>query len=221
MVKGGRTISPSDPIRRLIADKMGIERGLWHRVRPASHPFDSQWAPVERWAEYLRRLPAGMIAFLAGHRHGRLLVSHRTAYIPGAIEIAGQTCSHVCLCDIRQLDTPFAGIWVAAQLLDHLLGCDGEPDGPWLSDGGGITPALQEVGRRVQELYALGYGMDEESRQNPRQYLARSLAWYVTDRRALNAADPAVERLLKHTLMDERFWKEILEASRGSSHLAR
>jgi hypothetical protein len=64
-------------------------------------------------------------------------------------------------------------------------------------------------------------GMDEESRQNPRQYLARSLAWYVTDRRALNAADPAVERLLKHTLMDERFWKEILEASRGSSHLVR
>lgn len=155
-----------------------------------------------------------MTAFLAGHRLGRLLVSHRTAYIPGAIEIAGQTLTHVCLCDIRQLDTPFAGIWVVAQLLDHLLGCDGEPNGLWLSDGGGITPALQEVGRRVQELYVLGYGVDEESRRSPHQYLARSLAWYVTDRRALNVADPAVERLLKHTLMDERFWEEALEAQR-------
>ncbi len=214
MVNRGRNAAPTDPLRQLIAGKMGVERELWHRVRPASHHFDSQWAPVERWAEHLRRLPAGMLAFLARHRHGRLLVSHRTAYIPGEIEIAGQTHTHICLCDIRQLDTPFAGIWVVAQLLDHLLGCDGEPDSPWLSDGGGTTPALRELGRRIQELYALGYGVDEESRQHPRQYFVRSLAWYVTDRRALNVADPAVERLLKTTLMDEHFWKEIPEAQR-------
>lgn len=209
MVRGGKPAASADPLRRLMAGKMGIERGLWHRIPLASHAFASQWAPVERWADYLRRLPAGMITFLAEHPRGRLLVSDRTAYIPDKVDLAGHEYTRVCLCDIRQLDTPFAGVYVVAQLLDHLLGCDGEPDGQWLSEGGGTAPALRELGRRIQELYALGYGVDEESRQNPRQYFARSLAWYASDRRALNTADPAVERLLKNTLMDDGFWKRL------------
>ncbi len=214
MVKQGKPAA-SAPLRRLIAGKMGIERELWHRLRRTSHPFDSQWAPVERWAQHLGNLPAGLLSFLAGHPHGHLLVSDRTAYIPGEVRIGGQAYSHVCLCDIRQLQTPFAGIYVVAQLLDHLLGCDGEGVGRWLSEGGGITPALTELGRRIRELYELGYGMDEECRLSPRQYFARSLAWYVTDRRALNVADPAVERLLQHSMMDERFWHS-LEDARGN-----
>lgn len=196
-----------EPVRALMSKKMGVEPGLWRRLPPgALQGFESQWEPVERWAAHLSRLPDGLLAYLAGHPRGYLLVGDCTDYHPGALTIGVRTYHNLVRCDYRQLDTPFAGILAVGYLLDHLLGCDGETEGAWLSDGGGTTPALREIGGRISRIFALGYAIDEEAAVDRHAYLARSLAWYVTDRRALNVADPQMERLLTHSLLSEPFW---------------
>jgi hypothetical protein len=93
------------------------------------------------------------------------------------------------------------------RLLDHLLGCHGQAGSPWLSDGGGITPAWQEVGRRIQENFSLGYATDPDARVNPQEYFSHSVASYLQDRRGLLVADPPMGRLLRTTLLDDAFWK--------------
>jgi hypothetical protein len=92
-------------------------------------------------------------------------------------------------------------------MLDHLLGSGGTVDGLWLSNGGGISPALRQVGGRVRELFPLGYGFDEAACCDARSYFARSLALYLHDRRALNVADPQIERLLRTTVFSGSFWR--------------
>ena len=136
-------------------------------------------------------------------------MSAQSGYVAGAVTIGERIHTDVARVSLYDLESPLASISVVAQLLDHLLGCNGEPAGKWLSDGGGITPKLVLVGEEINQLFHLGYGIDEEATQDSRSYLARSLAWYIEDRRALNVADPRVERLLKRTLMSDSFWDQI------------
>ncbi|MEM4724162.1 MAG: hypothetical protein QXP01_04050, partial [Candidatus Hadarchaeum sp.] len=72
--------------------------------------------------------------------------------------------------------------------------------------GGGVNDALQKVGAGIAELFRLGYGFDAEACRDVRSYFARSLALYLHDRRALNVADPRMERLLRTTLFADAFW---------------
>jgi len=190
---------------------MGIEPGTLRRTSPQiAGQYDSQWAPVEELASRLERLPAGTLQFLANHPRGYLIVSSRSVYEPDEVVVGERSRTNVAFFDIGDLNSPFTCIRVAANLVDHLLGCDGKPDGLWLSDGGGITPALAEVGKQISRLFDLGYAATGEAGRSRHDYLAHSLAWYIEDRRRLNVADPQIERLLKRSLMDEVFWNRIV-----------
>jgi hypothetical protein len=200
----------TEPARRLLAAKMGIEPGVLRRAAPAlARRYAHEWTPVEAWAAQLARLPAGLLRFLADHPRGRLLISDHTAYEPGSVAAQGRTLTNVAFLALADLDDPLAGLEVTARLLDHLLGCNGEPAGAWLSEGGGIAPALVALGERIGRLFGLGYGFDEIARRSRRDYLARSLACCVADRRRLNTADPLMERALLRSLLDERFWERL------------
>jgi hypothetical protein len=96
---------------------------------------------------------------------------------------------------------------VIGHLIDHHLGCGGDAQGPWLSEGGGGIPLWQEAGARLGSLFALGYGIDEVARSNVRDYLAQSLALYCRDRQRLSVADPQVTKWLRSTLWNDAFWR--------------
>jgi hypothetical protein len=100
---------------------------------------------------------------------------------------------------------------VIGHLIDHHLGCAGEQDALWLSEGNGVDPRWREAGARLPGLFALGYAADEVAQANARDYFAQSLALYCRDRLRLNVADPQIYRWFRSTLWNEGFW-------RGRSH---
>ena len=196
-----------DAARYLLVKKMGMVPAALRQAPPGiAGRYDNAWAAVEELASHLGRLPAGMLRFLADHPRGYLIVGDRTGYEPGDSEVQGKRRANVAHVSIADVAAPFPCLCVTAALVDHLLGCAGEPVGDWLSDGGGMDPRLVALGQQIGRLCALGYAVDDAARGSRRDYLAHSLAWYILDRRRLNVADPQIERLLKRSLMDERFW---------------
>ena len=59
----------------------------------------------------------------------------------------------------------------------------------------------------MRELFPLGYGFDKAACREAQSYFARSVALYLHDRRALNVADPQIERLLRTTVFSGAFWR--------------
>lgn len=195
---------------RVLIEKMGIEPSAWRRV-PASVAarYDNQWGPVEELVLHLALLPVGLIGYLADHPRGYFIIGDRTYYEPGTCEVQGKWLSNVVHLAIADVASSFTCLCITAALVDHLLGCNGERDGLWLSDGGGISPTLVQLGEQIRRLHELGYGVDVAARHSRHVYLAHSLAWYILDRRRLNIEDPLMERLLKRSLMNERFWRDL------------
>jgi hypothetical protein len=196
-------------LRALTRVKLHLVPGALEQVPTAiSEHFDSPWAPVEVFKQQLRPFPTGLLRFWAAQERGHVLIGPQDRdYMPGQ-QRCGQRMldgvAHVALADLATANS--RPLVLVGRLLDHLLGCRGAADGAWLSDGGGITPRWQEVGQRVQELFALGYGQSEAAQHDPHAYFAEGLAAYCIDRRALNVADPLLERLLHRTVMNEGFW---------------
>jgi len=196
----------SNAARALLVAKISVAPGVLRRVPAAiARRYAHDWAPAEALAAHLDRWPAGLLRFLATQPRGRVVIDEQTVYVPNAGE-PYYNVVHVALAD---LDTPVECLSVVASWLDHLSGCAGAPAGLWLSDGGGTTAELANLGRRICRLYDLGYAVDEESRRNRHAYFARSLAWYGVDRRRLNVADPQMERIIKSLA-------KVVEPSQGS-----
>jgi len=63
-------------------------------------------------------------------------------------------------------------------LIDHHLGCGGEAEGRWLSEGGGLVPDWQRAGERLPRLFDLGYAADHVAGSSVQDYFAQSLALY-------------------------------------------
>ena len=195
--------------RALTRAKLHLVPGALARVGTAvSERFDNPWAAVEALTRQLRPFPSGLLRFWAAQERGHVLIGPRDGgYVPGPQPCGRRTLdgvAHVALADLAATnDRPRVLI---GHLLDHLLGCGGADEGAWLSDGGGITPRWQEVGQRVRELFALGYGQSEAAQSDAHVYLAEGLAAYCRERRAFNTADPLLERLLRHTVMADAFW---------------
>jgi hypothetical protein len=103
----------------------------------------------------------------------------------------------------RDNDRP---LHVIGHLIDHHMGCGGDPDGQWLSQGGGVNSSWLEAGARLSRLFALGYGVDEVAQHNVKDYFAQSLAYFCRDRQRLNAADPQIYKWFRSTLWDRAFW---------------
>jgi hypothetical protein len=197
-------------LRALTRSKLHIVPGTLARLSsPAADSFDGAWAPVRALSGQLGGLAAGLLWYWAHHERGHVLIGPSDGgYQPGPCRCGRRLLEGVAFVSAADLATTSRRpLGLVAHLLDHLLGCGGSVDGPWLSDGGGATPVLQEVGRQVHDLFALGYGRSEEAQGDARVYLAEALVDYCLDRKALNVADPRMERLLRRTLMNEAFWR--------------
>jgi hypothetical protein len=163
---------------------------------------------MEALLGHLRLLPGALWPYLLSRSGGWVLVSPGDShYLPGETAIRGHTVQNVAYVSVEDLaadnERP---LHVVGHLIDHYLGCGGEAGRPWLSSGGGVTPRWREAGARLPGLYALGYAADEVAASSVEDYFAQSLALYCRDRRRLNVADPQIEKWLRTTLFDERFF---------------
>ena len=195
---------------RLKIDRIHVTpRALELSSRSVQQRFAHIWAPLEELLKRLQRLPEGLARFWLELPTGHVVITH----LPSHYKIGDQVLKRQVLHNVA-----YVGISDLAQgslealvpighLLDHLLGNAGTDDAPWLSEGAGVNLALRQVGTRVAELFPLGYGFDEAACSDPHAYFARSLALYMLDRRALNVADPLMEKLLRTTLFSDAFWR--------------
>jgi hypothetical protein len=173
--------------------------------------FVHLWATLDELSVRLKELPTGLVRFWLQQPTGHVVITHLAShYEPGEYRLKHHVLSNVAFVGISDLaQGSLEALVPIGHWLDHLLGNAGAEEGPWLSQGGGASVALQEVGAHVTELFALGHGFDAQACRDARTYFARSLALYWHDRRALNAADPLLERLLRTTLCADAFWRSL------------
>jgi len=153
-------------------------------------------------------LPAQLWSFLLSHDGGWIVVHPGPSrYVVGPARIAGHDRRNVASISVEDLarggEMP---LHVVGHLVDHYLGCAGDPGGAWLSHGGGLEPAWRAAGERLGRLFALGHAVDEAAAASIEDYFARSLACYCRRPRELNVADPNIWKWFRATLWDDGFW---------------
>ena len=203
----------AEAFQRLKLSKIHITPRLLERCpRRIAQQFDSLWAPVEELAQRLHSLPTGLVQFLAYTPRGHIVLTPEVSnYEVGPQSLRGRELEAVAFISLTELvEEPLQALHVVGHLLDHLLGCQGVPQGEWLSDGQGLSPPWVEIGQQIPVLFELGYTIDETAATNSRHYFAQSLAWYIQDRQRLNVADPQIERLLRQSLFNENFCRRTL-----------
>jgi len=138
----------------LKVDRMHVApRALELSPAAAQRRFNSVWAPLEELLSRLRPLPAGLVRFWLQQPGGHVIITHLpSSYEPGPRALKHHVLYNVACVSVSDLarDSLHALVPLGC-LLDHLLGCGGVEDGKWLSEGGGLTPALSRRGtsRRV------------------------------------------------------------------------
>lgn len=190
--------------------KVHVYPRLWSLLpTDVSARFSSQWEPVDRVAGLLAKIPAGALRFLLDAPTGAFIISpDETGYVPGPVAVGRIKVTNGVFVSARALlDDESAALRAIAGLYDHLLGSMGAGGGPRLSDGVGITPAWTEIGAQIVRLFPLGHNPDPICRRSPADYLAQSLALYITEPRALNVADPNMHKLLQRSFFSEIFWR--------------
>lgn len=201
-------------------DLLGAQAWLHARARLApnllSHAppwvqavFEHAWAPMRALASEVACLPAQLWDFLLTCDGGWIVIHSGTShYTAGTVQVAGFDRRNVAFISVEDLaggdDMPLHTI---GHLIDHYLGCGGDPDGAWLSAGGGLALHWREAGERLQRLFDLGYAVDHAAAASVQDYVARSLAWYCHRPRDLNVADPNICKWFRATLWDEGFWR--------------
>jgi hypothetical protein len=156
----------------------------------------------------VRRLPPALWSFLLDCNGGFVAITTaKSRYVPGPAAIRHQPVQNIAYIAVQDLaqenERP---LHVMGHLIDHYLGCRGEPGGLWLSQGGGLNRQWQEVGRRLNILFTLGYAVDDEAGSDVRDYFAQSLAFYCLDRQRLNVADPQIDKWFRTNLWNQAFW---------------
>lgn len=171
--------------------------------------FDHSWAPMRALSQQVRQLPPQLWSqLLSGESGYAVICTGDSRYVPGPASIRRRQLVNVAFVSVEDLaaanERP---LHVLGHLIDHHLGCGGDVEGPWLSEGGGAPERWRQAGQRLSELYALGHAIDPVARSGVRDYFAQSLALYCLDRQRLNVADPLIDKWLRTTLWDEAFWK--------------
>jgi hypothetical protein len=164
---------------------------------------------MHAFARQIERLPVDLWGYLVGCPGGYVIIgTGESQYRAGPTVLRQQRLENVAFVSVEDLaadnERPIA---VLGHLIDHYLGCAGDPDGLWLSEGGGTRPAWRVAGARLPALFALGYGVDPVAQSGVREYFAQSLAFYCRDRQRLNVADPQICRWFKSTLWNRAFWQ--------------
>ena len=195
-------------LRALLRDKVHIQPGTLARL-PTSEAARLR-SPLDLGRLLLAplgRAPLELLRFWGGHPRGHAVVTPlRHVYAPGLQPVGRRQYDGVAWVAAQRLLAESGLAGPLASLLDHLLGSDGQPDGPRLSDGGsGRSAAWAEVGQRLQRQFALGYAPPEAS--SPHAYFAWGLRIFLADQPGLSVIDPGLERLLRTTLFDSAFWR--------------
>jgi hypothetical protein len=155
----------------------------------------------------LDRAPVELLHFWAGHPRGHAVINPlRHSYAPGLQPAGQRELDGVAWVSARRLLAEPGLTGPLARLLDHLLGSDGAPGSPNLSDGAGRSAAWAEVGHRLQRQFSLGYAPPEAAATADR-YFAWGLRAFLADAPGLGVVDPGLERLLRTTLFDSTFWQ--------------
>jgi hypothetical protein len=199
---------------RLKVERMHIvPRALELSPVEVQRRFPHAWAPLEELVKQLRAFPAGLVHFWLEQPGGHVVLTHLPSrYVVGEQKLKGHPLHHVAYVRLSDLaDGSLEALVPIGHLLDHLLSAAGGEEGLWFSEGGGMNRTLQGLGASIVALFALGYGFDTEACRDVRSYFARSFALYLHDRRALNVADPQMEKLLRTTLFAEAFWSRLKE----------
>lgn len=195
-------------LRALLRDKVHILPNTLARL--PTQQSQQMRSPLDLGRLLLKPLtpfPAALLRFWAVHPRGHAVIGlERYGYQSGPQPVGRHELDGVAWVSARRLlDDPGLAEPVA-NLLDHLLGSDGQPDGPWLSDGAGRNTAWSDVSRRLQRQAGLGYA-PAEPRSSSHSYFVWGLRTYWLDRQSLNTIDPGLERLLTTTLFSAEFWR--------------
>jgi len=153
-------------------------------------------------------LPCALWDYLLNCAGGFVYITvDESKYVPGLMTIRGKEALNVAQVSVEDLarenERPLQAI---GHLIDHHMGCGGDAEGVWLSEGGGVSPAWQQAGSRLPGLFELGYGVDQVARSDVRAYFSRSLAVFCQDRQRLNVADPQMYKWFRSTLWNDAFW---------------
>lgn len=195
-------------LRALLRAKVHIQPGTLARL-PSSQAARLR-SPLDLGRLLLAPLaqaPLALLDFWAGHPCGHAVVNPlRHGYAPGVQPVGRRSYDAVAWVSAQRLLAEPGLAGPLAGLLDHLLGSDGQPDGPRLSDGAGRTAIWADVGQRLRRQFSLGYAPPEAA-ATPHAYLTWGLRAFLLDAPALSIADPGLERLLRTTIFDSRFWR--------------
>jgi hypothetical protein len=210
-------------IKRAVTDGQPERRALaWLRVRARLLPdllsqsppwvrgvFDHSWAPMEAMARQVACLPSALLDHLLTCDSGFVAIcAGESRYTPGPTMLRHQQVQNVAFVSVIDLATDNdRPLHVIGHLIDHHLGCGGDSNGRWLSEGGGTKPQWKQAGERLPRLFALGYAADSVAQSDVRNYFAQSLALYCRERQRLNVADPQICKWFRSTLWDQGFWR--------------
>lgn len=190
-------------------DKMHVEPRALELSPPAVRDsYAHIWEPADILRADLCAFPLGLLCVWQESTRGHVVFTHRpSCYRPGPQPWRDTTIESVSYLSLTDLiDNKSVAMLPLLNLLDHILGSEAVAGEPWLSDGGGITVALRDVGRRFLQIHALGYGHDELGAATAHDYFAHTLWLCLQDPRRLNVIDPLVHKLYRGTLMREGFW---------------
>jgi hypothetical protein len=195
-------------LRTLLRTKVHIQPGTLSRL--PTHEAARLRSPLDLGRLLLApldRAPVELLRFWAEHPRGHAVVNPlRHTYVLGVQPVGRREYDGVAWIAARRLLAEQGLTGPLAGLLDHLLGSDGQQDGPRLSDGAGRSTAWAEVGQRLQRQFSLGYAPLQATAAAD-SYFAWGLRAFLADAPGLGVVDPGLERLLRTTLFDSHFWQ--------------
>lgn len=203
--------------RALLQHKIHVDPGAWVQSDAGVRSrLTSAWTAALRLVDLLGGMPEDALNWWAHHPRGHvLLTGNEEGYCLGERISGDRRLAAVALVPLQWIVTqPNQAVTAALYVIDHLLGCDGEPSGGWLSDGSGRSQRWHRIGRQIAALFPLGYGISDAAQQDPHKYLAEAVWLALDDRSQLNVADPKLERLLHHSLLNPGFWRNFLAEER-------
>jgi hypothetical protein len=212
---------PERPVRAWLHARARLMPDLLSQSPPwVRGVFDHSWAPMRALSEQVRPLPPHLWNQLLGWESGYVAIcTGDSHYVLGPAIIRHQRVANVAFVSVEDLavvnERP---LHVLGHLIDHHLGCGGDVEGPWLSEGGGTCGRWRQAGQRLPELFALGYAVDPIAQSSVRDYFAQSLALFCQDRQRLNVADPLIYKWLRATLWDKALWQDDQDGRKGNEH---
>ena len=132
----------AEVLRRLTLSKIHLTpRLLDDSPRRVSRRFSSVWAPAQALAQHLNLLPTALVQYLIRIPRGHLvLTAGASSYDVEAESRHGRALEAVAFLSLTDLvEEPLRAFHAVGHLLDHILGCGGDPLGEWLSDGHGLN----------------------------------------------------------------------------------